>query len=155
MNTDIQDQIDRYLMGRMNTEEQKQFEKQLQENAALQAQLEFTGSVRTVLTRKEEKRKLLAGFKQRYQAERKLDGAVQKVPLRSSGWKRSILLFGGVAAAAVLVCGLFWSVPQEQSEEFVRGDDTVFETDSAVTDTVRTLQTGSQPKENIKPESHE
>lgn len=94
MNDEQQDWIDRFLRDEMTAEERKTFESQLKEDAGLKEQFDFTGMVRTAISSRNEKLKLIREWEEETVTEKKGNG-------HRSFIFRAIGIAGLVAAAVI------------------------------------------------------
>lgn len=110
MNTEYQEIIDNYVLGKMTTEELKSFEEELAINQELREQYGFTLQVKNAITSRQEKLKLLKFWEEHYPIEQQyrptgtdLDNG--KHQNYHSSPKKKIVWFSSIAA--VLIIGFF------------------------------------------------
>lgn len=108
-NTDKQDIIDRYLMGEMNENESRAFEKEMETDPALREEVELTRHILSAIDEEEEQSFIEAIRSVPEERIRELISPKVKVrasvpPVRK---KRSISIYAAAAAAAVLLILLY------------------------------------------------
>ena len=69
MNTDFQDRIDEYILGRMSAEEKAQFETEVNQDESKREQLEFTKNVKGAISSREDKMAKLKMIQRMYDRE--------------------------------------------------------------------------------------
>ncbi|MCM1108921.1 MAG: hypothetical protein NC388_07685 [Clostridium sp.] len=117
MNEQLQDRIDRFLRDEMNAEERNDFERQVQKDAGLKEQLEFTRMVRTALTSREEKLRLMKKWDRDMRQTTVATGTVstgQCIPpgqTRRTTHKLLPRIIGLIGFAAMLAVGIFLFMP--------------------------------------------
>ena len=141
---DIQDKIDKYLLGRMTAEEKAQFEEEANSNSSVKERLEFCRNVQKAVNSREHKIRELRKMKMMYE-ERNVSSAQECSEQRarsvvSSGqtgsgksYLRRILIYTS-GIAAVLLVGFFvapylYQAPEKEvdvSEPAVRGESLTF-----------------------------
>lgn len=135
MDNDFQDRIDRYLLdgGKMTDEEKAQFLKEISEDAEKREQYEFTMTVKSAITSREEKLKAMKKFQRQTASKRR-----NKVWL----WASSI---AAVAIIGIMVIAPRVWVGSAPADGPVRGGDDVFDAvpdnDSTKNDSIMNLDT--------------
>ena len=156
MDIDIQDRIDRYLLGQMSSEERLAFERDMQDDVELKDQVEFTRKLQAAVTSRGKKLDKIALWEQEAEESREQDTSAKVTPQ----WLK--LLYWSSGIAAVLVVGIIFTTLMGHHPTGVPGkgqlpmDDNgvVFRGGSDHSDIVDLLEQGSYDKalEKIKAE---
>lgn len=125
MDTDFQDRIDDYVMGRMSAEERKRFEEEISRDERKREQLVFTQNVKNIIGDRQHMLKETYRMKSMYE--------LQRLRKKQLAVKR---IWWTAGAAAVLLVGFFAlkpfdynSAPQleKSPSDMMRGDDEIFD----------------------------
>lgn len=148
MDIDIQDRIDRYLLGQMSSEECQAFEREMQEDAELKNQVEFTRNLQTAITSRGKKLDKIALWE--HEAE---ESPVQEVSAKAKPqWLK--LLYWSSGIAAVLIAGIIFTTLTGrhsvgltgQDQQPLDGDGMVYRGGSDHSDIVDLIEQGSYDK---------
>lgn len=180
MDNKFQDEIDRYLLDRMDDAEKTRFLSEVEQDEGKKEQLEFTRNVKDSIRSRKEKLQALSQFQKQYEEKRKATAmratgtdtacycAAPEMKTKPVLPKRRLWLWIS-SAAAVLIVGFLVIKPMFISKfspncirvpmEKMRGGDEVFspvpQQDSTDCDTIQKLidkkaKTGDAKNQNVK-----